>query len=93
MDAGASVEVRFTGTGIRWLGYRDEYSGIARVYVDGVFKRKVDTYASPAEARQRLYAIEGLSRGRHTLEIRVTGTRSRRSQGSWVWVDAFALVP
>ena len=92
MAAGARVKVRFNGTGIRWIGYRDEWSGIARVYVDGQFRQKVDTYASPAKARQRLFAIEGLRRGEHVLEIRVTGNWSRRSDGGWIWVDVFAAI-
>lgn len=92
MDQGSEVRLSFTGTGVRWIGYRDEWSGIARVYVDGVLAETVDTYASPAEAQATLFSMDGLAAGDHTLEIRVTGDRSGASGGAWVWVDAFEIV-
>ncbi len=92
MDQGSEVRLSFTGTGVHWIGYRDEWSGIARIYVDGVLAGTVDTYASPAEAQATLFSMEGLAAGDHTLEIRVTGERSGASGGAWVWVDAFEIV-
>ena len=32
MDAGARATFTFTGSEIRWIGTRDEWSGIARVF-------------------------------------------------------------
>jgi Tol biopolymer transport system component len=89
MDAGATARLTFTGRGVSWIGYRDEWSGIARVRVDGVLKGTVDTYASPGRAQATLYSISGLSNASHTLTIEVTGTHGGASQGSWIWVDAF----
>lgn len=91
MDRGSSVRVPFHGTGIRWVGYRDEWSGIARVYLDGKLVKRVDTYASPAKARQTLFSIQGLPAGKHSLRIVVTGKHSRRSSGSWIWIDGFEI--
>lgn len=92
MDQGTKVRVPFTGTGIRWIGYRDEWSGIAKVFVDGVFVKNLDTYAATAKAQATLFSVTGLPAGKHTLEIRVTGTHSAASAGSWVWVDAFEIL-
>lgn len=92
MDPGFRVTLNFTGTGVSWIGYRDEWSGLARVYVDGEAKTMVDNYRSPAEARAVLYSIGGLPSGAHTLTIEVTGTRSASAKGSWIWVDAFDVV-
>jgi len=41
---------------LQWHGrhldrYRDEWSGIAQVYVDGALTATVDTYLSPAQAQ------------------------------------------
>lgn len=91
MDAGAEVRFGFTGTGVSWIGYRDEWSGIARVSVDGEPPASVDTYSTPAKAQATLYTITGLGRGRHTLSIQTTGTRNAASAGSWIWVDAFSV--
>jgi hypothetical protein len=89
MDAGASATFTFSGTGARWIAYTDQWSGIARVYVDGNFRQTVDTYASPDKAQASVYFIDGLTSGSHTLRIEVTGTRRVESGGAWVWIDAF----
>lgn len=91
MDAGAQASFTFAGTGVSWIGYRDEWCGIARVLVDGELQATVDTFSKPAQARATLYAITGLRRGSHTLTIETTGTHSSASAGSWVWVDRFSV--
>jgi hypothetical protein len=93
MDAGAQVTFTFTGTGVRWIGYRDEWSGNARVLLDGQLRAVVDTYSSPQSAQQVLQSVTGLAVGAHTLTIDVPGTHGPSSGGSWVWVDAFEVVP
>ena len=93
MDANARATVTFTGTAVNWIGYRDEWSGNARVYVDGVLKATIDTYASPSQAQAVLYTAAGLASGTHSLAIEVAGTHDAVSQGSWVWVDAFDITP
>jgi hypothetical protein len=87
----SSATVTFTGTGITWIGYQDQWSGIANVYVDGTLKSPVDTYASPQRAQSSVYSIDGLSPGAHTLMIETTGTHDAASAGSWIWVDAFDI--
>lgn len=91
MDQGSSASFVFSRTGAAWVGYRDEWSGIATIRVDGVLKGTVDAYASPQQARTVLYTISKLKKGTHTLTIEVTGTRNPRSAGSWIWVDAFTV--
>ena len=91
-DAGSRATVTFSGTGITWIAYRDQFSGIARVYVDGTLEATVDTYLSPAQAQAPAYSINDLASGTHTLTIEVTGTHGSGSAGSWVWVDAFDVV-
>jgi hypothetical protein len=92
MAAGSKVNFAFNGTGVSWVGYQDEWSGAARVYVDGALKNTVDTYATPGKAQTSLYSISGLAAGNHTLTIEVTGTKSAASAGAWVWVDAFDVL-
>jgi hypothetical protein len=92
MTAGSKASFTFNGTGATWIAYRDEWSGIARVYVDGTLKGQVDTYATPGVAKNAVYSVTGLTAGTHTLVVEATGTRSSASGGSWVWVDAFEAV-
>jgi hypothetical protein len=89
---GTRVTLTFIGTGVKWIGYADEWSGIARVYIDGTFKGEIDTYASPARAQTVLYSIDGLAAGAHSLRIEATGRKRAASGGAWVWVDAFDVV-
>jgi hypothetical protein len=89
VDAGARASINFNGTGITWIAYRDEYSGIAKIYLDGVLQPLVDTYLSPPQAQSPAFAVNGLASGTHSLTIEVTGTHNARSGGSWIWADAF----
>lgn len=93
MDAGAQVSFIFTGMGASWIGYRDEWSGIARVFVDGIFSAEVDTYASPPSGQDVLYTVSGLPPGTHILTVEVTGRQNPVSGGAWVWADAFEVSP
>jgi hypothetical protein len=92
MESGARATFSFVGTGVRWIGYRDEWAGVARVLVDGRLMATVDTYASPSQAQNVLYSVTGLGAGSHTLTVEATGSRGPASAGAWVWVDAFEAV-
>jgi hypothetical protein len=88
-DPGSRATLSFSGTGVRWIGIKDSWSGIARVFIDGALQATIDTYA-PTEQRQLvMYARSGLAPGAHTLAIEVTGERNASSGGAWIWVDAF----
>ena len=92
-DAGARASLSFTGSGVTWVTYQDQWSGVARVYIDGHLKTTIDNYASAQRAGVVAYSIGGLSGGTHTITIEATGTHNGNSQGSWVWVDAFDVTP
>jgi len=91
MDAGSRATLSFTGTAVRWLGYGDEWSGIANVYLDGEFKGTVDTFRAPFHAQSALWEISGLQAGPHTLAIEAAGARNASSGSAWVWIDAFEV--
>jgi len=91
-DAGSRATITFNGTAITWIGYRDQSSGIARVYVDGLLTATVDTYLSPSQAQTPVYTVNGLVSGTHTLTIEATDTHDANSNESWIWVDAFDVV-
>src|SRR5712691_59410 len=93
MDAGARASLSFTGSGVSWITYQDQWSGVARVYIDGEKKTTLDNYASPSRTGISAYSIGGLSRGTHTITIEANGSRNSSAQGSWVWIDAFDVTP
>jgi hypothetical protein len=93
VEAGARASFRFSGTAVSWIGYRDEYSGIARIYLDGVVRAEIDNYASPYQAQTVVYTLSGLPPGDHTMTIEVTTERHPLSLGYWIWLDAFQTAP
>lgn len=92
--AGARATFTFSGTEVRWVGFRAARTGIANVYLDGVFVAEVDTYAPGAEGYQATaYTLAGLAPGTHTLVIEATGRRNPAATNNYVVVDAFDVVP
>ncbi|MFC6704559.1 glycoside hydrolase family 35 protein [Flexivirga alba] len=92
--AGDSVEVHFDGPTIRWIGPDSSNHGTADVYVDGVKKATVDSYASSPQFQQVKFEADDLGAGPHTLKIVVTGEKGTpTSQGTFVSVDAFDTNP
>ena len=92
-DPGATATVAFSGTGVHWIGYRDQWSGIASIILDGDFLQTVDTYASPAQAQAVMFRTGALGSGSHTLAIEATHSHRASATEKWVWVDAFDVVP
>ena len=91
---GSRASFTFSGTEVRWVGFRAARTGIANVYLDGVFVAEVDTYAAGAEGYQATaYTISGLAPGTHTLAIEATGRRHPAATNNYVVVDAFDVVP
>ncbi len=44
VDPGARIDLTFNGTAVNWIGYRDQWSGLAQVLLDGNLQQTVDTY-------------------------------------------------
>ena len=91
VDTGARVDFTFNGASVAWIGYRDEWSGIAQISLDGAQQATVDTYLTPSQAQTTTYSLSGLSPGVHVLSITATGTHNAASGGSWIWVDGFQV--
>ena len=88
----STASFTFTGTGVRWIGFKAVWGGIAQVYLDGALKATVDTYAPTEQAQAVMYTGTGLAAGPHTITIKVTGTWSSAGCCSWVVVDAFDVM-
>lgn len=91
--AGSWATFSFTGTAVGWIGARAPTTGIARVYLDGIFQGEVDTYAPAVEAQAEIFFAGPLPRGAHTLAIEATGTMNPAAGATWVVVDAFDVTP
>ena len=92
---GAQVTLTFTGTAVSWIGCRKATTGIARVFLDGVFVQEIDTFEPfPIEGYQHtVFTATGLVDGIHTLTIEATGRKNPAASAAWVVVDAFDVRP
>ena len=83
---GATARFVFTGSDVAWISIRAGDRGKAKVYMDGVFQRKVNLASGTFGSRQIVYRATGLSNGPHALRIViVTG-------GKRVDVDGFVTL-
>jgi hypothetical protein len=92
---GARATFTFTGTSVSWIGCRKFTTGIANVYVDGMFVAEIDTFKfPPTEGYQHtIFTATGLASGSHTLTIEATGRQNPAASNNWVVVDAFDVRP
>jgi len=88
----SSVQLRFVGGGVRWLGSRGPGYGSAKVYIDDELVGIVDCNSVKPESRQNLFSETMLDFGAHSIEIRpVRGADGLRY--GYVGVDAFDVLP
>ena len=94
MDAPSRATLSFSGTGVSWIGYMGNATGIARVYLDGVLADTVDTSSSTEQPQAVIYTRTGLPPGAHTLAIEVTHDYNHSvSCCAWIVFDAFDVYP
>lgn len=82
------VKFNFTGKKLIWFARKGPDMGQARVTIDGVSKGIVDLY-SPTEDWSFSKTFGKLGVAKHTLVIRVLGTKNALSTGTTIAVDAF----
>ena len=87
IDKGSFATFSFSGTGAKWIGFRDAYSGIANVYVDGVLKTQVDGYAATDQAQCRRDPSQGC---RRASRLFTEGAELVTLAGTYVGPDAIA---
>lgn len=88
---GATATIYFTGTGIKWIGYRCTCAaGYANVLLDGNLQQPmVQTWNDTGQqAQAEIYSVSGLAAGNHSLKIEVIG---EGSYTPYVVVDAFDI--
>ncbi len=89
VNAGDTLRYNFNGRSIRWFGRRGPDTGVANVYIDGMFMGTTDTYSSSPKSRVVLFSASGLNPGGHSLMLQVQGQHNAASTSSAVWVDGF----
>lgn len=75
-----------SATSITWIARTGPDRGRANVTIDGTSKGTVDLYAASPGSASTVYS--GLKSARHTVVIKVLGTKSAASTGTFVSLDA-----
>ncbi|MHB1126811.1 MAG: IPT/TIG domain-containing protein, partial [Bacillota bacterium] len=88
----ATVTATIYGTGFQWIARPSSDSGIAEVTVDGKVEARVDLYNPNTIYQQIVFQKTPLTRGTHTVVIKVTGDKNQNSSGTYVTIDAFKVI-
>jgi len=88
----AYYKVSFNGTQIKLYGEISPNHGIAAVSIDSGAETYVDLYAVKRENNVLVYTSPVLNQGKHTLKVRVTGSRNSYSKGTYVTADRVIIL-
>lgn len=88
--AGASMSFSFTGSRVRWIGWRAPGAGTARVYLDGAPAAGIDPHSDAVALRERVFTSAVLGAGTHTLTIEAAVAGPAPADAILV-VDAFEV--
>lgn len=85
-----SITFKFTGKSITWIAHKGPDMGIAQVTIDGVNKGTIDLY-SATQQWQFKKTFKKLPNTKHTLVVKVLGTKNALASNTYVGVDAFKV--
>jgi hypothetical protein len=85
---GTAFEYDFEGEGIKWFGHFYDDAGLSRVLIDGKQVAVVDQYG-PVRTQPFSWEYKGLTPGRHTIRIEVSGEKTGASRDTWSNVIGF----
>ena len=89
--AGASAQWSFTGTAVTLRTVSGPIYGKADLYIDGVRKKTVDTYAASRHFNVTR-TISGLTNAGHRLKVVVLGVKGAKAgRGTYVAIDGFTV--
>jgi len=86
--AGASTTYTFSGRAVALVVDTCSTCGQVQVFIDGVYKTTLDTYAATGAYRFVLYSIRYGTLASHSVKLVVVGTAGRPN----VYVDAFEVI-
>lgn len=84
---GASYAVSFNGTSVALYAAKGSNHGHMDILVDGQLKKTVDLYASSRSDQVKVFALDGLSPGSHTITAKVNGQKNGASSGTYIIAD------
>jgi hypothetical protein len=90
-SVGATVECKFQGTGVRWLGSRFDDAGKAEVSIDGKVIATVDQYG-PGRDLPFDWVVKDLKRGEHSIRLKLLAEKPPQSKDRFINVAGFEAI-
>jgi hypothetical protein len=87
---GAAARLAFEGSEITWVYTKAFNRGVAEVKLDGISRGDIDLY-SPKIVWQARQTYGGLTPGKHTFEVIVTGRKDAAATDRYVDLDALIV--
>ena len=88
---GDFIQFSFNGTGFNWYGMVSKDRGIANIYIDGV-KQTLDTYSAFGASQKLLFSKTGLTNGKHTVKIEVSGNKNTAATNTTIHFDKIDII-
>jgi hypothetical protein len=88
---GARMRLPFEGAQYAIVTRRGPTGGLLDVLVDGKQVATLDLYSKKSDSR-RIVHVGSVSKRKHVLELRPTGTSNPASTGTTVWLDAVLVL-
>lgn len=92
----AGISFQFAGSGIRWVGAKEDNQGIAAVAIDGGTPVEIDLYdadsTTGSQVNEVLFEQVWNEPGEHTITIFRTGRKNESSLAANISLDAFIVI-
>jgi len=87
----SEINLNLTGDQIDFFGFYGKDNGIAAIYIDHVFQKKVDLYSPKTLSKQLIYQSNKLTAASHSLTIRATGETTSPLGRVVIGIDNFVI--
>ena len=87
-----TASLTFAGTGVEAYTCLNHDRGKYEVSIDGKVVKEVDTYNAQTKRQAKIFAVDDLPYGVHTLTLRPTNTKCEASSDTKVELDAFKVL-
>ncbi|MEU3891867.1 RICIN domain-containing protein [Streptomyces sp. NPDC029041] len=89
---GDTATLNFVGTGVTLHSVTAPSHGMVSVSIDGGAEALVDLYSAQRTGDVSVWTSPRLASGKHTIRVRVTGTKRDAATHDWASIDRFEIV-
>ncbi|WP_060904913.1 RICIN domain-containing protein [Streptomyces scabiei] len=90
-NTGDTATLNFVGTGVTLRAVTAPSHGMVSVSIDGGAEALVDLYSTARTGDVSVWTSPRLASGKHTIRVRVTGTKRDAATHDWATIDRFQI--